>query len=413
MIYDIIIIGGGISGLYMAYKLKKYNPNINLLILEKNKKSEIGGRMGTYLFQGANVSIGAGVGRKSKDYLLIKLLNELKISYHEYVTNIHYAPTIKNSPCNVRSTIADLQHKYSNSKNKYKGKSFSEFAKSILGIEKYQNFTTCSGYTDYENADIHDIIYDYGFEDNYSNWKGLSIPWSELVQELCTRIGMKHIHTSCDVQKIQKDEVDNFILTTKSGFQYKSQNVVIATTIDSVLHLVPEKSKNLYQQISGQPFLRIYGRFSKASTQIMENYVATQTIVPGPIHKIIPIQPERGIYMIVYSDNEGAILLQKYGENIPENRDILCRILERSLGIKENALKLLAIKSFYWPIGTHYYKPLPVSSPFKTRQSYITAAQQPMDKMFIVGEMISINQGWVQGALESVENIFPKVVKMI
>ena len=134
-----------------------------------------------------------------------------------------------------------------------------------------------------------------------------------------------------------------------------------------------------------------------------------QTIVPGPIHKIIPMQPEKGIYMIVYSDNKGAEYLQQYSENTPENRDAMCRILETSLGIKENALKLLTIKSFYWPIGTHYYTPLPKSSPFKTRQSYIEAAQYPMEGMFVVGEMVAIDQGWTQGALDSVEKVFPMV----
>ena len=37
--YDIIIIGSGIAGLYSAYQIKKYNPNIKFLILEKYKKT--------------------------------------------------------------------------------------------------------------------------------------------------------------------------------------------------------------------------------------------------------------------------------------------------------------------------------------------------------------------------------------
>ncbi len=34
--YDIIIIGGGISGLYCAYNLLKKDENLKLLVLEKN-----------------------------------------------------------------------------------------------------------------------------------------------------------------------------------------------------------------------------------------------------------------------------------------------------------------------------------------------------------------------------------------
>ena len=404
MIYDTIIIGGGISGLYTAYKLKKHDPAIKLVILEKNT---LGGRAGNYSFQGANIVTGAGIGRRSKDYLLLKLLKELGIPIHEFSTAVHYSPTIAHGPCNVRTIISELQNQYKTHITKNKGKTFREFAESFLGPEKYQNFITCAGYTDYENADIHDVLYDYGFDDNYGKWKGFSVPWTQLVQELCKRIGMQHICINSEVQKI--DTNTHFTVTTKSGKEYVAEKVVIATTIDSVMHLVPEKSKNLYNQIRGQPFLRMYGRFSKASIPIIANFVPMQTIVPGPIHKIIPMDPERGIYMIVYSDNRGAEYLQQYGENIPENRDAMCRILEESLGIKEGALKLLVIKSFFWPIGTHYYSPLPKSSPFKTRQSYIKAAQNPMKDMFVVGEMISIDQGWTQGALDSVEKVFPMI----
>ena len=79
MLYDYIIIGAGISVLYSAYNIKKKDPTKKILILEKNKI--IGGRMNVYNFYGTNVNIGAGVGRKKKDYLLIKLLDELKIKY--------------------------------------------------------------------------------------------------------------------------------------------------------------------------------------------------------------------------------------------------------------------------------------------------------------------------------------------
>ena len=43
MIYDIIIIGAGIAGLYTHYLLKLNNPNINILILESSNR--IGGRI--------------------------------------------------------------------------------------------------------------------------------------------------------------------------------------------------------------------------------------------------------------------------------------------------------------------------------------------------------------------------------
>lgn len=43
MIYDFIIVGAGISGLYTNYLLKKHNPKSNILILESSDR--IGGRI--------------------------------------------------------------------------------------------------------------------------------------------------------------------------------------------------------------------------------------------------------------------------------------------------------------------------------------------------------------------------------
>jgi protoporphyrinogen oxidase len=96
MEYDYIIIGAGISSLYTAYNLiKKYKNNIKFLILEKNSKKHIGGRMNVYNFYGTNVNIGAGVGRKEKDFLLINLLNELKIKYNEGKQVVNYDENVK------------------------------------------------------------------------------------------------------------------------------------------------------------------------------------------------------------------------------------------------------------------------------------------------------------------------------
>lgn len=74
MIYDIIIIGGGISGIYTAYKLSKKYPHYKIIILEKN--DYIGGRVDTY--QDKYMHVEAGAGRFStKHRRLIELIDEL------------------------------------------------------------------------------------------------------------------------------------------------------------------------------------------------------------------------------------------------------------------------------------------------------------------------------------------------
>jgi hypothetical protein len=404
--YDIIIVGGGIAGLYSAYKIKKHFPKASFLVLERDKRSWLGGRANNVDFYGVSVVTGAGVIRKNKDKLLIDLCNELKVKYNEFPVKKHYAKTIE--PLDIGKIIAYLKKEFRVEIDS--SKTFKEFALPILGERVYKNLLICSAYTDYENEDAYETLYYYGFDDNYKPWLALNISWHDLVEKLAHKIGIENIKTRANVVGVHKmDECGcGFIVELANGKKLTCSKTIIATTISSVKKLVPgaDKPDSIYQQIHGQVFLRVYGKFSKESSEIMREAVPTQTIVPGPLHRIIPMNPEKGVYMIAYTDNDGAKFFKNKLENNQANRDFFCEVLERSLGLERGALHLTAIRDFYWPIGTHYYEPL--KGPYKNRQQFIRAAQNPMPCMYVVGEMISRKQGWTEGALESVNAIISK-----
>jgi thioredoxin reductase len=396
---DYIIVGGGIAGLYCAYKLLSNNHNAKLLVLEKQRKKYAGGRAGVAKFAGTDVVTGAGVGRKRKDKLLIKLMKELGIQYSEFKATHNYAQTLGDT-CSVKETFLEIKRAYHDG---CRGQTFKQFAISIIGEERYSQFIICSGYTDYENEDARSTIFDYGFDDNYENWVALSIPWDKLIHALIDKIGHDRVKFSSGVNKIDL-LTDGFKVFTEKNVFY-CDKVFVAGTIDTVTKLVPGASdkNSIYRQIRGQPFLRTYGKFSASSLPIMRELVPSFTVVPGPIQKIIPMNPEKGVYMICYSDNNAAEKMNIISEDDEQNRERFCRILEKSLGAPKDSLKLLEIKDFYWRVGTHYYCPLP--DKYKTRREFIKAAQRPFPNMYVIGEMISTNQGWVEGALESVETL--------
>ena len=70
--YDIIILGGGISGLYLAYELSKTGKTI--LLIEKTNR--YGGRM--YTEERGDITYECGAARFHSTHTnLIKLLDEL------------------------------------------------------------------------------------------------------------------------------------------------------------------------------------------------------------------------------------------------------------------------------------------------------------------------------------------------
>ncbi len=402
MKYDIIIIGSGISGLYAAYNIKKMSPDTSFLILEKYKKQWIGGRTSNEMFYGTEIVTGAGIGRKKKDKLLHKLLDDLGLKTTEFTIKPYYSTMFHH--LDVKKVIDHLKNEY----KKYKGPqtTFKTFATGVLGEKTYKQFLLSVGYTDFEKEDAHDTLYSYGMEDNYCCSKGFTVPWRKMVMKLATEIGESHFKFSNNVSKITKtdDEPCEFVIDTEEGKKYTCNKVIVATTITGIRKLLPNP---IYNDIEGQPFLRLYGKFAKSSIPIMKEYVKGYTCLPGPLQKIIPINPDAGIYMIAYNDNSNTLALKNNLENTEENRDLYCELLEKSLGIPADSLHLIAIKDFYWPVGTHYYKPLNTSV-YKDRDEFIDIAQHPEKGILVVGEVVSQNQGWTEGALDSVRSVLTK-----
>lgn len=419
--YDVIIVGSGMAGLYAALQVRKLCPNLTCLVIERNQL--FGGRAYEHRFENTDVVTGAGIGRKNKDMLLLKLMREFKIPIHFFETEHKYSELIQ-PPCDVKATFALLKRTYESEKvAKIHTTTFKQYATAILGEVAYKHFILCAGYSDYEKADVYDTLYHYNFDDNYNKWVGFSVPWKALVDKIVHSLGHKRIINNAEVTKIHIMADNVFEVATKQSgdqrshstkYKYYCEKLIIATDIDSLTSLirsvvVPPHSSHihlsLYKQIQGQSFLRLYAKFSRESIPYIKEKVQGVTVVEGPMQKIIPMNPDKGVYMIIYSDNKDADVFKKYFSNTRFNRDALNRIFETSLGL-EGKLHIESIKEFYWKNGTHYYKPL--APEFKNRQEFIRTAQHPCKNVLVVGEMISIHQGWVEGALESVHDSLTK-----
>lgn len=387
--YDVIIIGSGIAGLYAAYLLKKYNPSAKFVILEKEDR--VGGRVLDLDFHGVNIPMGAGVGRKDKDYLLTELLKELKVETRTALSTHNYTKNIKKEPS--FSIYNDIKKKkISGSRMK-----FDTFGKQMMGAKTYKDFVNAVGYTDFEKMDHVDVMQHYGMEDNMDPLNIIYIPWNKVLDSLVKYIGKENIKCNSEVIAL-----DNTTVKCKNGKKYVATNIICAGTIMTLRKLFHTR---IYKEIETQPFLRIYVKFRESSYDIIKKYINRPTVVGPPLQKIIPINPDKGVYMIAYSDNDSAKILHNHIKAY--NKKKLHEYLESKISeiftIDKSLIKIQDSKSHYWTIGTHYFKPLQDS--YKTREEFIEKAQRPRDNVYVVGEVVALEQGWCEGALRSVHEI--------
>jgi hypothetical protein len=372
MYYDYIIVGAGISGLYALYNLLKLYPNKKVLIIEKHK---FGGRVGTINFQGHTVTTGAGVGRQ-KDKLLIKFLKELDIPVQNFELKL-------TTP--YKNTLPQILEKFKKHKP-FLFETFEEYGLRVLGKEQLHRFVVNSGYTDYLRANAIETLENYGFEDVLPGFKGFYIPWKILLTKLRELKGNWEYKKEDVIGFGSESKLLYNIQTSKNN--YNCSFVIFAIPPYNLSKIVP----GLYNpKISSQPFSRTYIKTNKP-LGIPENGVFNCI---GLIQKIIPIGDN--IYML-YNDNKEAIWIKN--ADITEIKGELYKEMLYYKGVKTK-IQIMKIKKIYWERGTHYYNIYPNDINL-----------YPYDRVAIVGEAYSFNQGWVEGALETVNKVINKIKKV-
>lgn len=371
--FDVCVVGGGMSGLYFAKKLREREPHTSLVVLEADP-SGFGGRARASKFAGTDVLEGAGVARVGKDRRLIGLMEEMKVKSERSDKDIRYSPVFfdvgndsndskkNNDPDDLRkfivSALRTVRARASREPAAASSASdFREFAVDTLGADTYDLFARLVGFTDFEKAAVYDTLADYGFDDNYSsksNDQTASVKWNDLVKALVQCI-QKHPESNENEKKVRRlikgalvERVrrthtsmrspssgsefggGKFVVTYSTQKTQKNSSVhdiscarvVFATTVPALTRLYPRSllsSRPQRQQwqwqhhLRAQPFMRLYARVDRRSSKAFTDLVTAYTVVPNELQKVIPTFPEKGVYMAAYSDNENADALLRMG----------------------------------------------------------------------------------------------------
>jgi hypothetical protein len=407
IMYDIIIIGGGISSLYAAYKVLQTKPDLSILLLEKN--NHLGGRTWKEEFCNKSVVVGAGVLR-AKDKRAIKLLNELNISY-----SIHKKKTYYILPFNhdIDKIFIQLKKEYNDNPDKYIKYTFKKFGESIIGKKIYNECKIQSGFSDFDNQNVYDTLYNYDFDDNFTKSNVIYVDWTLLINGLKNKLKSFrnfNLQTNINVKKIDYNDIIT-VFTNKTNYECKK--IISGTNITDFLKIfrdLPKKSLVPYNKIQGQPFLLLYAKFSKDSARIMEKHIEGFTICNSILQKIIPIDSKDGIYIISYSDNKNALLLKPH----VNDKKFIADLVEKTLNI-DSKIEILKLRNYFWENGTHYYKPYQhlysTDEFYKKITNPIINNSAKMNNVHIVGEMVCQKQGWVEGTLETIDNCLDSILR--
>lgn len=363
MKYDIIIIGCGISSLFFLYNLHKKNSNLKVCIIEK--KPYIGGRIQSIKID--NQTIDSGALRFSKNHKeLIKLLKELDI------TDYKKLPKYEKLNKKYRDFLEMTSTK------KYAKYPFSSIAKEHFTLEEYAEFKLWFGYDEkWNNSQCYllskSLMKNYNSDDYFYFPDGFSI----LPQKIFDIVKDKFtFHFGTKVSKISPS--NNIYTLDNSHF---TADHIIFTCPPHYIQKI-EGTNNLtpiLAAIGSQTLNRIYAYFPR------QKWFPKKIIhCSSPIGQIYPLLND--IMMISYSSGTDA----EY--NLTRDK------------IWDGKHKPKWVKQNYWNPATHYY--YPGFEPEKIQDLSFKPLEN--ENWYIIGESFSINQGWVDGAIENTKKFIKK-----
>jgi protoporphyrinogen oxidase len=430
--YDIIIIGGGISGIYSMYNLKKKYPKLKVLLLEKDER--FGGRVYSFNKKVDNIDyimdLGAGrIGHHHK--LMVSLIKELKLE--KFMFNISNTENYieynkKNREVSDQSLLRKkystiLYNFFNSSKIANLSKTFlikfyfnellmKFFPKSIYKfIENSFEYKNKLYYLNAYNA-INYFKYDYN---DKSQFFIMTNGLSSIIETMISKISLNKNY------KLKKNSCVNNIIynneTSKYNIYYKQNNNTYNISCKHLICALPRSNLIKFKILN--PYLRelnsineiskvrIFEIYDKSINEEMWFKNVKKTTTNNELQFIIPINPETGLIMSSYNENLSNREnywnnLYKKGTNVLKNK--LHEKLNQLFSIYNIVIpESKYIKFYYWKSGVACWK--------KNVDSYYVSQKilNLMPNFYICGENYSNYQAWCEGALESSESVLNKL----
>ena len=435
--YDIVIVGGGIAGLYTTYKIHKEHPETKVLLLEKENR--LGGRVHTY--ENTYMSVEAGAGRiNGSQPCIMKLIEELGLAKKLSKTagSVVFRPADHSG--SIKSSVSDAPHSLSvpivdnlidvtlgpttlpntglilylvivskgHSKQYLQNHTLLQFAQKVLKKDQVDYIKRSFGYYSelvIMNAyDAIKLLQSLGPNNTFYGLKGGLEQIIDKMAEIVQRNKNITIWTGRTVSKIVYRKPDALFEVYVDNKKYECIHCICALPKRALASLSIFRSvRPLLEKVECGTLCRIYSQFDPdPETGKVWFHDVEKFTTDNDLRMVIPYSKKEGIIMISYSDNIYADkwwdLYEKKGIRAVNSK--LREDMLASTGLRIPLPK--HTKLFYWDCGVGYWKP--GADSHKVAEKMI----QPLEHipLYVCGENYSEHgQQWVEGALETADMV--------
>jgi cytochrome b involved in lipid metabolism len=388
---SIIIIGGGISSLYIAYLLsrtKKYK----IYIYEENKL--FGGRIKTEYSNDGKVLYETGPWRFHYSHICLKrILDELELEYIPINIPISYKgfkkrkEEKKNFLLKSTTELTEYQHKC--------------IEDDILETEINEQRTGYRGIFNRANTTRTYSIPDKDKNNFYVVKNGFSRLVEVLVEklkedkncELCTNTMVRDIKYDGENYEIKyKRRVENdWIEGRKRGIPY----IIIGIPPNSLKKMETFCIRENVSMIKSLPLCHIMGRVSEE----IKKYGDFKYICNSTLSQIISSLYSNEWIQISYSGGKIAELFQNL--SIHSVMKLKRYIKKEFSKFFPEKIEIKEIRKYFWRDSVHYCFPNIKTTEYEMKKRSIRPHWNKYPNLYWIGESISMKQGWIEGALET------------
>lgn len=460
-VYDFIILGAGISGIYSTFLLIQQFPKAKILIIEKYKT--YGGRVYTFKNQHMIVNAGAGrfhnnqpriwelidiLGLTSKKVLIDKSLgyapadNSNRILYSNFeaprenalfsfsnhiynagedvtkgALDFIFGPkTIPNAALILKLIIASKSYESHFLRNIR----FIDFAKIVLSKQEVQFIDDSFGYSDkLHRSNAFDTLLliqnnQSPINDFYTLKGGLGQINDKMMNYILKNknVTFKYSHTVDNVDILSQDN-PQVIVSCKGILTRFIGKYCISTLPVQALLKIPffyPLKKSFLKFIVCTPMCRIFAKYKPRDNGFVWFKNIVKSTTNNNLRMVLPIDYKNGIIMISYCDTKFAQFWKKLYDSQGRSgvhRSIV-KYVRESYGINIDSDELIDLQLFYWDCAVGHWG-------VGANSEYISKSLlQPFENipLSICGEHFSATgQQWMEGGLETAHKVVSRIIQ--